>query len=390
VSYDDGAQWRRFQQNLPVTPIFDLIVRGSDLIAGTHGRSIWILDDLTPVREIANGLSDGEPHLFTPRDTTRVLPGIEFSGPPVTGSTNYVGSRGGGFNAETTPDGEVVRQFLDVGENPPRGPIVTYRLIAEPDEPITLTFRKADGTDIRSFTSRTEDDPATAKELRAPARIGWNRFVWDMRHAPVTKIEGTDPVAEKPFEGPFVAPGEYTVTLKIGEDERSQPFRIVPPANTSATAKDLEAQEDLLLRIHGELDRMARTINRMRDLRGQLDGVAKHARDHDSGEAIAAEAEALRERVLEIEKTLQAPDLRKGWGDSINQGAGLWEKLAGLPAAVQLGDYRPTDAAEAVFADLKARIDPQVKAFESLVAKDVPALNAKIADAKLGAVVPLP
>ncbi|MBA2289402.1 MAG: glycosyl hydrolase [Chloroflexia bacterium] len=386
VSYDDGAQWRRFQNNLPVTPIFDLIVRGSDLIAGTHGRSIWILDDLNPVREIAKGLSDGEPHLFTPRDTTRVLPGIEFSGPPVIGSTNYIGSRGGGFNAETTPDGEVIRQFLDAGENPPRGPIVTYRLIAEPGEPITLTFRKADGSDVRSFTSRTDDDPATAKELRAPASVGWNRFVWDMRHAPVTKIEGTDPVAEKPFDGPFVAPGEYTVTLKIGEYERSQPFRIVPPANTSATKKDLEAQEDLLLRIRGELDGVAKAINRMRDLRAQLDSIAKHAGD----EEIATDTEALRERVLEIEKTLQAPDLRKGWGDSINQGAGLWEKLAGLPAAVQLGDYRPTDAAEAVFADLRTRINPQVKAFDSLVAKDVPALNKKIAAAKLGAVVPLP
>src|SRR5690606_24253263 len=147
VSFDDGAQWQRFQLNLPVTPIFNLHVRGSDLIAGTHDRSIWILDDLTPLREVAAGLPDGEPHLFTPRETTRVLPGIEFSGPPVTTSTNYIGSRGGAFDAETTPDGEVIRHFLDVGENPPNGVIVAYRLTEEPEEPITLTFRKADGTE---------------------------------------------------------------------------------------------------------------------------------------------------------------------------------------------------------------------------------------------------
>ncbi|HYH12955.1 MAG TPA: glycosyl hydrolase, partial [Thermomicrobiales bacterium] len=383
VSYDDGAQWHRFQLNLPVTPIFDLIVRGSDLIAGTHGRSIWILDDLTPLREVAAGLPDGEPHLFAPRETTRVLPGIEFSGPPVTTSTNYIGSRGGGFVAETTPNGEVIRHFLDVGENPPRGVIVTYRLTAEPEEPITLAFRKADGTEVRQFTSRTQDDPPTAKELRAPATVGWNRFVWDMRHAPATKVEGTDPIAEKAVDGPFVAPGEYTVTLTIGEDERSQTFRIVPPVGVTSSQEDLEAQEDLLLRIHRETDRMARTINRMRDLRAQLDSVAKHAKDRDGGEEIAADAEALRQRVLEVEETLEVPDLRQGWGDANNAGARLWDKLTGLPGAVQLGDYRPTDAAEAVFEDLKGRIDPQIEAFDALVAEEVPSLNAKVAGAKL-------
>jgi photosystem II stability/assembly factor-like uncharacterized protein len=388
VSFDDGAHWQRFQLNLPVTPIFDLIVRGSDLIAGTHGRSIWILDDVTPLRELASGLPDGEPHLFTPRDTTRVLPGVEFSGPPVTSSTNYIGMRGGGFVAETTPDGEVIRHFLDVGENPPRGVIVTYRLTAAPEEPITLTFRKADGTEVRSFTSRTPDDPPTAEERRAPAQVGWNRFVWDMRYAPVTKIEGTDPVAEKAVDGSFVAPGDYTVTLATGEAEVSQPFRIVPPATTTATAADLAAQEDLLLRIHHELDRMAKTINRMRSLRGQLDGIAKLTRDRDGGAEIASAAEALRDRTLEIEKTLHVPDLRQGWADTINEGARLWEKLTGLPGVVELGDYRPTDAAEAVFVDLKARIDPQIDAYEALITEDVPALNAKVAEAKLGAILP--
>jgi photosystem II stability/assembly factor-like uncharacterized protein len=390
VSYDDGGQWHRFQLNLPVTPIFDLIVRGTDLIAGTHGRSIWILDDLTPLREVAAGLPDGKPHLFQPRETTRVLPGIEFSGAPVANTTNYIGSRGGGFLGETTPDGEVVRQFLDVGENPPRGVIVTYRLIDAPEGPISLTFRKADGTEVRGFTSRTEDDPPIAKELRAPAKAGWNRFVWDMRWAPATKIEGTDPAAEKAFDGPFVAPGEYSVTLKIGDDELTQAFTIVPPANIPSSQADLEAQEDLLLRVRTEVDRMARTLNSMRDLRVQLDSVARHAKDRDGGEAIATAAEALRDKVRELEETLLVPDLRGGWGDSINAGARLFEKMTGLPGAVQLGDFRPTDAAEAVFADLKGRIDPQVEAFETLVSDEVPPLNTKIADAGMGAVVPLP
>ncbi|MDQ4099414.1 MAG: glycosyl hydrolase, partial [Chloroflexota bacterium] len=387
VSFNDGASWRRWQANLPVTPIHDILVRGSDLIAGTHGRSIWILDDLTPLRTLAAGVPDGVPHLFAPRETTRILPGIEFSGPAVPGSTNYVGSRGGGFVAEKTPDGEVVRTFLDVGENPPSGVIVTYRLTAAPEEPLSLTFKKANGDEVRSFTSRKPDDEPIAKERRAPAQPGWNRFVWDMRYTPVTKVEGSEPALEEPLAGPIVAPGDYTVTLKVGETELTESFRIVPPANVQATAEDLAAQEDLLLRIHGDLDRMAQTINRMRDLRAQLDGLANRTKERDGGQEIASDAEALRDSVRAIEETLLVPDLRNGWGDAINAGARLWEKLAGLPAAVALGNYRPTDAAEAVYADLKARIDPQVAAFETLVADELPPLNAKVAKAQHGAVL---
>ena len=389
VSFNDGASWRRWQANLPVTPIHDILVRGSDLIAGTHGRSIWILDDLTTLRALAAGVPDGVTHLFAPRETTRVLPGIEFSGPPVAGSTNYVGSRGGGFVAEKNPDGEVVRQFLDVGENPPNGVIVTYRLAAMPEEPISLTFAKQGGDEVRAFTSRLPDDEPIAKERRAPAKAGWNRFVWDLRYAPVTKVEGSEPALEEPLTGPIVAPGDYTVTLKAGDTELTESFRIVPPVNTTATPEDLAAQEDLLLRIHRDLNRIAETINGMRDVRAQLDALAKRtkARENGDGTGISADAEALRDKVRAIEETLLVPDLRNGWGDAINAGARLWEKLAGLPAVVALGDYRPTDAAEAVYADLKARIDPQIEAFETLVADDLPALNAKVAKAKHGAVL---
>jgi photosystem II stability/assembly factor-like uncharacterized protein len=386
VSFDDGANWRRLQLNLPVTPIHELLIKGTDLIAGTHGRSIWILDDLTPLRTVAAGVPDGEPFLFSPRDTPRVLPGIDWSG-VVTGSANYLSGRKATYTVKMTPDGEAARRYLDAGENPPAGAIIAYRLPEVPEEPLTLTFSKKDGGDVRSFTSRTADDPPTAKERRAPAQAGWNRFVWDLRYAPVTKIEGTDPPSEKPLDGPMVAPGDYTVTLKIGENELTEPFRVVKPGNLPSSQAHLEAQEDLLLRIHRQLDRMAKAINGMRYLRIQLDGIAKRTKERDSGAEIAAEAEALRERVLEVEKTLLVPDLRSGWADAINEGSRLWERLAGLPAVPAMGDYKPTDAAEAVYADLVGRIEPEIERFEALVKKDLKALNQKIADAKFSAIL---
>ena len=386
VSFNDGGNWQRFQLNLPVTPIHDLLVRGSDLIAGTHGRAIWVLDDVTPLRQVAEGIPTGQAHLFAPRETARVLPGIGWN-TDVAGSTNYLNSRGAGFVVENTADGDVIRTYLDAGENPPQGAIITYRLAGEPEEPLTLTFRDKDGEEIRSFSSRKEDDPPKAKERRAPADAGWNRFIWDLRYAPVTKIEGSDPPAEKTIEGPFVAPGDYTVTLNVGETELTQPLTIVTPEEITTSKADLNAQADLLLRIHRKLDETAKTINHMRDLRAQLDGWAKRTGANDETAEIAEAAKELREKILEYEKALQVPDLRPGWADNLNQGTRLFDKLAGLTAVAALGDYRPTNSAENVFTDLVKRIDEQVNEFNTLIGREVPKFNRKAESAKLGALL---
>jgi len=129
----------------------------------------------------------------------------------------------------------------------------------------------------------------------------------------------------------------------------------------------------------------------MRDLRAQLDGWAKRAETLPDGAPVAAHAKALRERVLEIEKHLLVPDLRPGWADNLNHGVRLLEKLMSLAEVVQLGDYRPTDAAEAAFQDLATRIAFQTAHFEALIESDLPALNAAIAGAGFGAIMlPVP
>ena len=388
VSFNDGASWQPFQLNLPVAPVYELLVKGSDLVAGTHGRSIWILDDLTPIRRLAAGLPSGQPFLFPPRPTERWLPGIDWSG-NVKSSTNYLNARGGAYTVTTTADGESVRTYLDVGENVPRGAIITYRLTADvdPESPLTLTFRKADGTEVRSFTSRQQDDPAIARERRAPAKAGWNRFVWDLTYAPATRLEGTDPAAETPIPGPIVAPGAFTVTLKVGDRELTEPFEIVKPANRPATNEDLMAQEALLLRIHQQTDRTVRVINRMRDVRAQLDGWRKRTKERAGAGAITEAAERLRDQVLAVEQALLMPDLRAGWADEINAGTRLLAKLVELAPVVALGDYPPTASAEAFFTDVSERIEREITRFEALLDQELPKFNAQVRQADLGAVI---
>jgi hypothetical protein len=184
-----------------------------------------------------------------------------------------------------------------------------------------------------------------------------------------------------------VPPGDYTLTLKLGETELTQPVTVVPMPGITAAAADLAAQFDLLRRLHRQVDRTTTAVNRMRDLRAQLDGWAKRTKERDGQAEVATAAEALHDRILEIEKTLVVPDLRAGWNDNFNEGVRLLEKLTELAAAPALGDYRPTAAAEAVFAELSRQIDEQLAALDALLEQDVPAFNQQAAAATIGAVV---
>jgi photosystem II stability/assembly factor-like uncharacterized protein len=389
VSLDDGARWQRFQLNLPVTPIHDLLIKDSDLIAGTHGRSIWILDDLTPLRQMPDAIFDAEAYLFQPRASAQYVETIDWTGSSP--GKNYLSSSGGAFVQHKTPENASVRTFLDAGQNPPNGVIVTYYLKAAPAGPISLAFR-GNGKLIRSFSSRDPQARSQASssdnELRISANPGWNRFIWDMRYPPSTSVEGLEPDEDLSVTAPRVLPGSYQVTLSVGEQELSQSFEIVCDPSAPASQADLQAQHDLLVQIHDRIDQTIQAINRMRDLRQQLDGWARRVDGRSQAASIAEAATALKERVLEIEKTLLIPDMRPGWADKLNAGARLLEQITALPAVVALGNYRPTDQAYAVFEHLSAKIQTQLDRLAELLETELPKLNAAIAAAGLGAIEP--
>jgi len=393
LSFDDGGAWQRFQLNLPIAPIHDLLIKNNDLIAGTHGRSIWVLDDLTPLHQV--GDSTGATHLFKPRATARIGDGVDWS--KDTPGKSYLGAVGGGLIISTTPENATVRKYLDVGQNPPKGAIITYCLSEKPSGTISLTFSDSRGQVIREFTSlepppadeqdkpKDKDDPK-AKELKISANAGWNRFIWDLRYAPATRVAGKDPASELIINGPLLAPGSYQVTLTVGEQRLTESFEVIKQPDVAATQADLQAQFDLLIAIHRKIDATIQSVNRMRDLRGQLDGWSARAEGLPSGKPIAAAAKALKEQMLEIEKTILLPDVRIGWIGSYNQGVRLLEQLAELRLAVSMGDYRPTDQAHAVFAHLSGKIDTQLSRLDSLLETDLLALNRLIANAGVGAI----
>ncbi|GAC1649524.1 MAG: hypothetical protein NVS4B8_23150 [Herpetosiphon sp.] len=396
ISFDDGWTWQRFQLNLPVTPIYDLLVKDNALIVATHGRSIWILDDLTPLYQQAESVGQRAVQLFKPGPALRVAPLIDWSsGFP---GKNYVGNRGGAFLTHKTPENMVVRTFLDAGQNPQAGAVITYYLKEKPSDEVKITFADAAGREIRTFRSvkavnanapKAAKNGPEDKELKVPAQAGWNRFVWDLRYPPAVKVEGNDPASELTLEGPLAVPGNYRVTLQVGDHQLSEVFEIAADAAAPASQEDLQAQFGLLMQIHTKTSEMTTAINRMRDLRAQLEGWHKRMEGQPTGKSIAAEAKRIAEQVVEIEKRFLLPDLRPGWADNLNQGVRLLEQIAALPRVVALGNYRPTDVSYEVFSHLSAKIDDAIDTFNRLIKRELPALNHQIAAAELGAVVPL-
>ncbi|NJM08398.1 hypothetical protein HC891_22800 [Candidatus Gracilibacteria bacterium] len=163
VSFDDGQQWQRFQLNLPVSPIHDLVLKDGDLIAGTHGRSIWVLDDLSPLQQMSDQVTSGAAWLFKPRTTVRPLTGIDWS------STNpgkqYINAVGGQFIVSKTPENAVERHFLDAGQNPPKGAMITYFLNDAPEQPLKLSI--ADASAQSSATLVAVPSRSRARSRRA-------------------------------------------------------------------------------------------------------------------------------------------------------------------------------------------------------------------------------
>ena len=200
--------------------------------------------------------------------------------------------------------------------------------------------------------------------------------VWDMRHPKLSPIRGDDVAAEAVIEGAMVTPGNYQVTLSVDGNSWTQPFTIhADPMAGRVRKRDLEAQYRLWRQITDKTEEVIGAVNRMRDLREQLDGWARR-----SGGETARQATELSQKVLELESRFTVPGRRPGWTDTNNAGARLLEKLTNLIPVVSIGDYRPTDQAVEAFAELEGRIDEQFEAFEALVGTDLRALLDRLDD----------
>jgi len=348
VSLDDGAQWQRWSgRRLPVVPIHDLVVKEGDLCLATHGRSFWVFDDLTPVRELARGsAAQRGVRLFTPRRTTRYRTYGGFSTKTLPGKNyRHPGATFFALVPEEDETGEKAEVYLDAGKNPPDGVIVTYWL-AKPAKALTISIEDGRGKTIRSYTTRPEnEDPKDPKnkEPRVTNIAGMNRFVWNMRYPDAAKITG-DPTMEQmsALQGPVAAPGRYTVRLQADGVDQSAAFEITRDPRIPATDADLAAQFALQRRLRDLLDRTHRGVDRLRAARAdpKITHATKRTLDAIEGELMQPKA--------------------KSRQDTLNFGVRLNNRVAAVIGAAGNADAAPTKQVTELAALLEREVDAQL------------------------------
>jgi len=352
VSFDDGGHWQRLQSNLPVCPIYDLVVKDSDLVVATHGRSFWILDDLTPLRQYEPEQLEQPAYLYQPRPTVRWrFYGRGFYRHPKTANYKMTGPVTVTYRLRETPMGTNGEEFLDAGKNPPDGAIIHYYLKEEPADEVTLSILDEQGNVIRTFSSKSEEPP------RVPVQAGMNRFVWDLRHEGATKLEG--PAKRDRFEQaleiavrPRALPGRYQVQLKVGETVLAQSFEVVRDPRLPASDEDLRAQFELKVAIRDRISEVHDAVNRIRRLRKQVEEWEERAKAAGKSDAIAEAAKAFKEKLETLERELVQVD-----SDKPQPGpARVREKLIALSSMIDESDDRPTKGAHEVYELLAGQV----------------------------------
>ena len=239
VSFDDGANWESLRLNLPATSVRDLIVKSDDLVVATHGRGFWILDNITPLRQLNR--NHHEHLLFKPQTALRVRANLNTDTP-------------------LPPD-------EPAGENPPDGAMIDYFLSNDASGPVTIEIKDGKGQLIRKYSSADAPVQANPKRLRIPSywirplqsistKAGMHRFLWDMHYTPIAGVEPQFPISATyrntapQATSPWVAPGDYTVTLTADGKPFTQPLTVAMDPRVKASAADLQEQFDLSWRLY--------------------------------------------------------------------------------------------------------------------------------------------
>jgi photosystem II stability/assembly factor-like uncharacterized protein len=380
VSWDDGDHWQSLQMNLPPTSIRDLVVHHDDVVVGTHGRSFWILDNITPLRQFTPEVASVPAYLFAPQLTYRVRRNNNTDTP--------------------LPPEELA------GQNPPDGAMIDYWIGAGTNSaasgPVTLEIVDAAGQVVRRFSSDDKPILVDAKELDVPmywvrpARTlssapGMHRFLWDLTYPEPEVLEHQYPISaifhDTP-RGPLgatVLPGQYKVVLTVGDKSYTQPLEIRMDPRVKTSPEDLRRQFDLDRKIAGALHRDFEALQQVRSLLAQLKALKGNGTDVKNKKlaTIQKAAAELEEKAAPIQgeegdyatRYLSTPE-----GRSL---ARLNGGLNALVSALDSADDAPTTQQSAMFGELAKALEERLSAWGQLKSKDIPELNGKLKKAGL-------
>ncbi len=363
VSRDDGASWQPLRLNMPTVAVVDLAVAGDDLVVGTLGRSAWILDDLTPVREMSPEIAAAPEHLFSP------LPAVRW---------RYARAPYGSKDGAT--------------KNPPKGAIITYYLTKKPEGEITLEILDAEGVLIRRLSSvlktpytspeHPDWDPDSKPKPELGVKPGTNRTSWDLAYQEPKWVPGARIDTGTPRPGPLVLPGDYTLRLTVEGRSSIQPLRVELDPRSSASTADLEKQLAFALGVREQMAKIAAMVEMIRGLREQVtDRNKRLASDPDASELLAlgekfiADLNAVEEEVHNPHAEVNYDVLAGRHG-----GARLYSRLSWLFITSGAHDGPPTQGMQEVAAEIERQLAKQESALDALISEDLARLNGLASD----------
>lgn len=380
TSFDNGEHWQSLQLNLPTCSVRDLVVHGDDLDIATYGRSLWILDDVTPLRQLSAEVADAAVHFYKPQTAVRVRWNNDWDTP-------------------LPPE-------VPAGENPPDGAFLDYYLKSAPKGDITLEIRDSQGNLVREYTSSPKAEkylPAAvpdywfAPQVALSKNAGMNRFVWDLRYpsAPALSYGIFPPGLQKYVQfygtedaipgvtprtqplGPQVVPGDYQVALTVDGQTYKQTLHVTMDPRVHVSQYDLAEQLHLLQRMANGM----RTSN-------------------DAFMALTALQDALAERQKSLKANAQAKDAAKAADDFEKKFGAIVDGNFRSPGfgsinsdlsqdvyAADSGDGRPAELVQAAVDESCQALSKDFDEWSKFAAKDLPEFNDLLTKNKLA---PLP
>jgi photosystem II stability/assembly factor-like uncharacterized protein len=373
-STDGGTTWDRLKLNFPSVRVTDLVVKDDDLVVGTNGRSIWIFDDLTPVRSWSNAVAGRDATLFAARPAYR----YRYS------SRGYGGAP------------------MNAGDNLQPGAILNYHLKSKPKGDVVIKVRDSAGEVLRTLTSKKEPpiepdeggyDESPFKQILLPDEAGLHRIIWDLRLEGAAAIRGARVDSGEQRIGPLVNPGVYTVELLVEgktyttrlEVKIDPRLEIVargenesPDRRKGTLAPDeLEQQLRLAVQMRDEINSLVKATEQIRSVRKQLQERDKLLADSDAGKELGKISKALIAKLDELEEKLHNPKAKVSY-DILAQkgGAKLYSQLVFLFDLIKDSDGMPTQGLREVHAEQSALLKQYLSRWDALVKGEVAQANA--------------
>ena len=366
ISFDDGKSWKSFQLNLPITSIRDIAIKDNDLIVATHGRSFWMIDDLTPLHQLEASSNDKGFILFKPDMSYRL-------------------AQSGGWRKPNT---------LLVGENHPNGVIVNYFIKNySEDDFVKIEIFDKSGSIIRSFTNNKSklisdnnkpvlsntndiDYALSSSDIKSLSpKTGGNRLIWDMRYPGFTSFEGMI-FYSSPNTGPKVVPGKYDIKMSYNGDEIIQEFEIIKDPRVENTQEDYEKQLKFLLQVKDEVSRANQTIIDIRNVKKDLTYLSEKVKDKSQ---ILSIINRFMYDLSVVENNIHMTK-NQSRQDPLNYGIRINNRIAFLLADSQRGDYPPTNQSLEFFESIKKELNAEISNFKKVLNTYTVEINNMIQD----------